>query len=90
MNGWRRLEKAQTLSKVRRIAIARLVQREPDYRLDGSRDKGGMNHIQAFIWNVRTYSFDDKRKATSKGLTRAKVSMQNIGAEQPVVVMNAL
>ena len=50
----------------------------------------GMNHIQAFIWNVRTYIFDDKRKATSKDLTRAKVSRQNIGAEQPVVVMNAL
>ncbi|HEY5582989.1 MAG TPA: hypothetical protein VIK78_00660 [Ruminiclostridium sp.] len=40
-----------------------------------------MNLTQAFIWNWRTYDFDDKGKVTSKELTRMKVPMQNIGAE---------
>jgi hypothetical protein len=49
-----------------------------------------MNITQAFIWNVRTYDFDDKGKVTSNELTRAKVPMQSIGAEQPVIVMKFL
>jgi threonyl-tRNA synthetase len=49
-----------------------------------------MNIIQAFIWNWRTYDFDVKGKITSKDLARVKVPMQNIGAEQLVVVKKFL
>ncbi|MBV4435695.1 hypothetical protein [Clostridium tyrobutyricum] len=58
--------------------------------INGSRNKDGMNIIQAFIWNWRTYDFDVKGKITSKDFVRMKVLMQNIGAEQLVVVKKLL
>lgn len=43
---------------------------------------------QALVRNVGTYDPDDNGKVTSGKLTRTKVQMQGIGAEQSVVVMN--
>jgi len=37
-----------------------LTWRKPSYRPGGNRHRGGMNWVQALIWNLGTCRFDDK------------------------------
>ena len=62
-----------------------LFRSEPIYWLCGGRRKGGMNTVQAFIWNVGTYGLVLRESAK---WTNRKVQSTDtvIGAEWLVVV----
>jgi len=45
-----------------------------------------VNVVQAFVWNVRTYDFDDKGEIQAVETVRVRVPMRSIGAEWLVVV----
>ncbi len=64
--------------------------RQPVNCLGGIRYVGGVNLIQALVWNVRTCRSDDKGKTASGNPTRVKVPMQSTWTEQPVVVKKSL
>ncbi len=55
-----RCRKYKLLSKQGAFSIPGLVRREPVYCLSGSRHKGGVNMIWAFVWNVETCRSDGK------------------------------
>jgi len=52
----------------------------------GDRYAGGVNVVQAFVWNVGTYDFDDKGEIQAVETVRVRVPMRSIGAEWLVVV----
>lgn len=64
--------------------------REPDYWLSGCRRKGYKSMAQALVRNRRILNCNDKRKNPSDGLTRMKVAMGSLDAEEFVVVMKPL
>jgi hypothetical protein len=66
------------------------VQEEPVYCVGGVRHKGGVNLIQALVWNAGTCRSDDKGEARSGGPTRVRVPRRGTGADQPVVVLKSL
>lgn len=57
------------------------IQEKPNYCLSDVRYRDGMTLIWAFVWNVGIFGLDAKRKVTSGGPTRAKVSMRDKEAE---------
>jgi len=66
------------------------VQGKPVYCLGGVRHKGGVNLIQALVWNAGTCRSDDKGETRSGGPTRARVPMRGTGADQLVLVLKSL
>ena len=65
------------------------VYRKPVYWVDGERCKGGMNIIQAFMWNVRTYGLMI-REYIKQNKLQDKSTNVDIGADQVVVVKKFL
>jgi len=63
---------------------------EPVYCLGGVRHKGGVNLIQALVWNVGTCRPDAKGETQSGRPTRARVPMRGTGADQLVLVLKSL
>lgn len=59
---------------------------KPAYCPGGVRHKGGVNLIQATVWNGGTCRPDEKGEAQVGGPHEARVPMRGTGAEQPVVV----
>jgi len=62
----------QTRSKLAAYGTPGLVRGKPVYRPDGLRHKGGMNLIQAFVWNVGSCRPDVKGETQGGGPTKGE------------------
>ena len=66
------------------------VRRKTAYCSVGVRHGGGVNLIQALVWNVGTCRLDAKGKPQAGSHVRGKVQMRGTGAEQPVVARKSV
>lgn len=71
MNHRKRVESVATMSKPGRVVDPGRVQREPAAWLGGIRHKGGVNLIQALVWNVGTRRFDAAKGAGLRAVAKA-------------------
>jgi hypothetical protein len=61
--------------------------RKPDYWASGDRRIGGVNLIQALVWNCGNQSFRCEGKSSSSKSYKAKTPKRSTGTDRPVRAM---